>query len=157
MEENSLAHYGVLGMKWGVRKDGMPQGYQGSSRKTKKARKQMQKQIRKMHTERIYDNKSGIGKNTARVNAKIKKDFDNKNSRLAKEWDKEASVEGGSKKLDRIEKQLDKNYDDIVDKYEDEYLDAAVKDLGFDDINYGRQVIDDLDLRSTIFLTSEMD
>lgn len=30
MEDNTLAHYGVLGMRWGVRKDGRPQGWQGS-------------------------------------------------------------------------------------------------------------------------------
>lgn len=45
-KEDYLVHYGVLGMKWGVRKDGKPQGYQGSSRHERSTKRQQRRQIK---------------------------------------------------------------------------------------------------------------
>ena len=38
LSEDFLEHFGVKGMHWGIRKDGKPQGYQGSGRKRRAAR-----------------------------------------------------------------------------------------------------------------------
>lgn len=50
VENNELQHYGVLGMKWGVRKDGRPQGYGNPNYKgpIKRARERKEREARKL-------------------------------------------------------------------------------------------------------------
>lgn len=48
---NELTHYGVLGMKWGVRKDGMPQGWQGGKGGRRRLTKQERSTIKAKNAE----------------------------------------------------------------------------------------------------------
>ena len=58
MAEEYLEHYGVLGMHWGIRKDGGPQGYNGTypTGKSKKARRsdEVYTPAQRKRDERLY-------------------------------------------------------------------------------------------------------
>lgn len=88
-----LLHYGVMGMKWGIRKDGKPQGYQGSKSSSRRS------DSKYSNAQRAYDRKiygrgaekriakridKGENIKSARHNEVVRKDRKEKTKRVAK-------------------------------------------------------------------------
>lgn len=63
--EDAVIHYGIKGMHWGIRKDGKPQGYQGSGRGRKK--KTTGSKVRAAKKQRVGKNKSSQGQKDIRT------------------------------------------------------------------------------------------
>ena len=57
-DDDYLAHYGVLGMKWGVRKDGLPQGTLGSGPSYRTQKKELKKNLKVVKKEQRSINKT---------------------------------------------------------------------------------------------------
>lgn len=199
-----LEHYGVLGMKWGVRNaETLAKYSRGEPGAKKPSKRQVKKAIRQ--SKRQYRKKTGkwmtTGKNQARVDkevskakaldAELKKHIESRNS-MAKIIDREEAKlnttklrkdhltrlqqdpevstamrraaekeyldakEKSRKSSDKIDKaqksydQADRAYDkrsrEIAQSYREKYENATVKDLGFDNVQRGKDLLNEYGL-----------
>lgn len=140
-----LYHYGIKGMKWGVRR-------KSSTDVTGVSKRKLKKKISKINQD------PSSNKNTIRVQSKLKRDLDktevgqkvkNFNKNVG-ELQKVANSRGqqlqfNKATIDEIEK-VRKQYSNTArklyeNKYRDEFAGAALKDLGYDDTRAGRDYI----------------
>lgn len=191
--EEYLMHYGVKGMKWGVRRARQKEEYGLSKREVKKKIKEAKKNYRTK--EDPYHAFSGVtGKNWAKVRAANIKEVNNdaeinelkrKRDKAYAAAERAASASEGIQKIqdanqklkntnvvngndpksktssvlnftsemlqnegDRYASQVNARISKIGEKYTKQYQNALLKDIGYEDLDLGRRMLNEYNIQN---------
>ena len=153
MVDDELYHYGVKGMKWGVRKD--KQKYGMSKREVKRAIKTAKRSYRR--NEDPYHVFNGTtGKNWANVRSKHRRAVENDDT-IKELRDKRDSMYRQAERADRKgnvglaetyqnlgdwnQRDIDRRKSEIGESFVNDYDDALLKDIGYSDTKKGREML----------------
>lgn len=184
-----LMHYGVKGMKWGVRRARQKEEYGLSKREVKKKIKEAKKNYRRK--EDPYHAFNGVtGKNWEKVRAANAKEVENdavvnelkrKRDKAYAAAERAASVSEGIQKIhdentkqnttnskpkstastaleftsemlqkegDRYASQVNDRVSEIGRKYTKQYQNALLKDIGYEDLDLGRKMLTEYNIKN---------
>lgn len=118
MDEEYLAHYGVLGMKWGVRKN--PQrAYQKASKKYDKLEKKANKSLDKAGKYNRKRTRYSIGNIGNYNEAQAKRSYDKavKRTKRAAKWMKAMKKEFANQNVVNLDQDLLRRGDIMIERY----------------------------------------
>ena len=150
MTDNELYHFGVKGMKWGVRKK-----YGMSKRQVKSAIRKAKRNYRR--NDNPYHTFDGTtGKNWADVYSKHKQAVDNDKSikelrskrdsmyKKAESADRRGNIEKSNQYQalgDSFQDSITKRKIEVGKSFSNDYSDALLKDIGYSNIEKGREML----------------
>ena len=180
-DDSFLMHHGIKGQKWGVRRFQNPDGSltKAGTKRYRQERRSLRRDIRKIQRSNYVKTGSVDGKYASKVNKKISTAQRNDEeyqrlSRKVTQAENEASAASNLRdraskhNMDIAEYEYDKAYSrlntaltekeargkQIADRYLDEYHDAKIKDLGFNDIEQGRKYFEHYNLLNVVYTDS---
>lgn len=154
MSNYELYHYGVKGMKWGVRKKYYGLSKRQAKKAIKNARKTAREESDNTNTNYKRYNSSSTGKAYDKVAKKYNEELLSKTAETRAKMNKlnsrNMSNDAYEKEWKTLGKQLTKERKEVAKKYVDKYNEARLEDMKYDNIKLGKQMLKDYGLSFTV-------